>query len=349
MITFRSAIPPDNNQLLTLTNLTPMQGSISICIQREPDFFALLNKRGQPHVIVAEIEGMIAGSVSIVKEEMILMEQPVTFYYLCDLKVHPEHRNKKVATMLTHEMNKYLHAQNADWLLTIVADGNNRVMPLIKGKAGIINDHSESTFIILQLFAKKNKRKENYNISNRGSETTVIEMYKEFYSRYVLHPVVSSAILKSCTHIVAYKNDKPIAAISLYDPIEIKQNVVTGMPWYLEISIWCMRILKSLLSLPSLPHKGQPIKILYVKAFSFLPGHEDAFISLIQHARSVAYQKNYTFLSLTIHEKDHLKKHLKKLPGFAFKSKGMICSLKNNISALNKIKSGNVLEDFSIV
>ncbi len=349
MVNLRPAIASDNERLVKLTNLTPMQGTISICIKREPDFFALLNKRGKPHIIIAETDGMIAGSVSIVKEEMILLQQPVTFYYLCDLKVHPDHRNKKVATMLTHEMNNYLQVQNADWLLTIVADGNNRVMPLIKGKAGITSEHSENTFIIQQIFSKKIKRKDKYKISDAASELSVMEMYKNFYSRYVLHPQVSSSTLKHCTHILAYENNKAVSAISLFDPIDIKQNVVTAIPWYLRVSIWWMRILKPLLSFPPIPHQGEPIKILYIKAFAFLPGYEEGFISLIHHARSVAYKNKYTFVSISINEKDHLKKYLKKLPGFTFKSKAMICSLKNNIDALNEIKSGNILEDFSIV
>lgn len=349
-MTFRKAIASDNGQLVALTNATPMQGTISICIKREPDFFALLNKKGKPYVIVAEEDSEIIGCVSIVKEEMILLNKPQVFYYLCDLKVHPDHRNKKIATKLCHQMHNYLLDNDADWMLSLAAKGNNKVMPIMQGKSGIDGSQSLGTFIMYQLLPKKNiGLNKKYRIEAYDNMPAIINLYNEFNRRYVLHPVTSEESLKDCTHIAAFKNDKIVAAISLYDPVYFKQNVVIALPWYVNITTKLMRLMKPLFKFPPIPRKGEAIKILYAKAYAFLTGYEDAFIELIRYSRMHAYQNKYTFFSIAFHEADKLKDLIKNMPAFTFRSHEFIGSLKNNTAVLNKIKEGNVIEDFSLV
>ena len=151
----RAANTDDNNKLVQLASLTPMRGTISICIQRKPDFFSLLNKKGEPHVIVAEEDNMIVGCVSIVQEEMVLLNQPTSFHYLCDLKVHPGYRSKKIGTKLSKAMHAYLLETGSDLLFSTVADGNQHVMPLFNGKAGIKEVKTVGKFYILQLIPQK--------------------------------------------------------------------------------------------------------------------------------------------------------------------------------------------------
>lgn len=350
MINLRTALLSDNKQLVELSKLTPMQGTISICIQREPDFFALLNKKGEPHIIVAEEDNVIVGCVSIVKEEMILLNQPTTFHYLCDLKVHPDYRSKKIGTQLSKAMHQYLIDVGSDYLFSTVADGNQKVMPLFNGKAGIENVHTVGKFYILQLVPQKNvKLNPGYKIVEYREEEKIVQMYQAFSSRYSLHPVISAGTYLNCTHYVALKNDEPVAAISFSDPKELKQNVLIDMPWYFSVAVNFLRMAKMIFNIPYLPHKGEMINILYVKSFSYLPGHEDAFLSLLNFAKQFAYKNNYSFLSITFHETDELRKKVKKFMAFPFKAHGMICSLKNNSNLLDKIKGKNVLEDFSIV
>ena len=45
-VEIREAVETDNEALLALTRATPMDGTISLRIDRDPDFFALLRLRG---------------------------------------------------------------------------------------------------------------------------------------------------------------------------------------------------------------------------------------------------------------------------------------------------------------
>ena len=346
----RVATPSDNQQLAALSNLTPMDGTISVCIKREPDFFSLLYRLGEPHVIVAEENTIIIGCVSIVKEEMMLMNKPTIFYYLCDLKVHPEHRNKKVGTHLSKAMHAWLLQQDADLLFSTVANENQKVMPLFNGKAGIENVTTAGKFYILQLVPKKNyKVNHAYTILRCSAEEKIVQMHSQFAERYVLHPYANAEYYNDCIHFAALKNGNLVAAISLFDPVSLKQNVLISIPWYYSLAVNFLRLAKPVLHTPYMPHNGEAIRILYVKDFSYLPGNEDALISLIKFASEYAYKNNYSFLSITFHEKDELRPRLRKFRSFPFIAYGMICSLKNNMEIISKVKEGNVFKDFSLV
>lgn len=346
----RVADRTDNEKLVKLAKLTPMQGTISICIEREPDFFSLLNKKGEPHVIVAEEDDIIVGCVSIVKEEMILLNQPTNFNYLCDLKVHPGYRRMKIATKLCKAMHDHLLHTGSDFLFSTFANGNKKVQPIMEGKAGISEVHSAGTFYIIQLVPQKNiKQQSAYQIHQFSDEEKVLEMHRNFSSKYVLHPAINAKTYTNCFHYAAFKNGEPVAIISLFDAGDLKQNVLVDIPWYFSIAVNFLRLAKPLLNTPYMPHKGEKIKILYVKSYSYLAGHEEAFLSLLSFSNRYAYINNYSFLSITFHETDRLRRRIRGFKAFPFKAHGMICSLKNNHHIIKKIAGGNILEDFSLI
>ena len=63
-IEIRQASEADNEGLLKLTRITPMAGAISLRIDREPDFFALLRLRGRNKVFVATRGQEVVGCIS---------------------------------------------------------------------------------------------------------------------------------------------------------------------------------------------------------------------------------------------------------------------------------------------
>ncbi len=63
MITFRLATKEDNEQLIELTAATGMMGETALRIDRNPDFFKLLEKRGESRVFLALDENKVIGSL----------------------------------------------------------------------------------------------------------------------------------------------------------------------------------------------------------------------------------------------------------------------------------------------
>jgi GNAT superfamily N-acetyltransferase len=346
----RSALPDDNKQLVALARLTPMRADITICIQRDPDFFSLLSKKGNSEVLVAEEQGIIIGCVSIVKQEMVFRDISIPVHYICDLKVHPDHRGKKVGTMLCHAMKDLLVSWNADLVFCTVADGNQKVMPIVFGKGGIEGGIDMGLFYVLQMVPKKSY----VNTAGTQCESLtdldmVHDFYRQFNKRYALSPVLVPDLFSGCYHFRAVKNGQTTAMISLIDPIGMKQNVLVDFPWYYQVAFKFLALARPVLKTPHLPNKGEAIRILYVKAFGFLPDQEKSFLSLLEYTLAHAYHQNYSFLSIALHENDPVRTKLKSYTSFPFRSKLFFSSLKNNFSLLETMASANITIDYSLI
>src|SRR5882757_7800047 len=111
MIRYRLATHPDNLQLLELTAATSMQGDISLCIDRQPDFFKLLEKRGETKVFIALEDEKIIGSLSVSCQLVYVGGDVMPVRYIGDFKVYESYRNKGVGLMLCNEM--------ADWVISV--------------------------------------------------------------------------------------------------------------------------------------------------------------------------------------------------------------------------------------
>jgi GNAT superfamily N-acetyltransferase len=346
----RSALPDDNEQLVALTRLTPMHADITICIQRDPDFFSLLKKKGNSEVLVAEEQGRIIGCVSIVKQEMVFSDKSIPVHYLCDLKVHPDHRGKKLGTMLCHAMKDHLISCNADLVFCTVADGNQKVMPIVFGKGGIQGGIDMGLFYVLQMVPKKTYLSTNGIQCEPFTDITQIhDFYRQFNKRYSLSQALVADLFSGCYHFRAVKNGETVAMISLFDPISMKQNVLLDFPWYYQVVFKFLSVARPVLKTPYLPKKGEAIRILYVKAFGYLPDSENSFLSILDYTLKHAYLQNYSFLSIALHEHDPVRTKLKNYTSFPFKSKLFFSSLKNNFSLLETTMSKNMSIDYSLI
>lgn len=96
----REAVEGDNDALLELTRLTPMAGSNSLRIDREPDFFELPRVRRETMVFVATSEGKLIGCMSASIHIAYINGVPERIAHATDLKVHPLLTGRRVALRL---------------------------------------------------------------------------------------------------------------------------------------------------------------------------------------------------------------------------------------------------------
>ena len=135
----RDATPADNEQLIALAAACSMMGDISLRIDRGPDFFALNRLEGQCwRVGVAERAGMIVGCVAISERLAYVNGRERRTGYVGDLKVHPAHRDTRIADELS------LYAERAcaqmpaaaPVMITVLA-GNRAMERRLPGPRGV--------------------------------------------------------------------------------------------------------------------------------------------------------------------------------------------------------------------
>jgi hypothetical protein len=345
MVNIRVAAPVDSDALVQLTALTAMKGTISLRIDREPDFFALLKERGDYTVFIAEDGIEVIGSLSIACQKSYINGKAASVYYLGDLKVHPAYLKSTVAYRLLRAMQAYLLSITADLLLCTAALGNGSAMPLFKGRAGFHKFKQFTTFSVFQILPKKAKTLPGYGFYDNSS--LLAAFYAEMYKRYVLSPAV---FLNGCINFACEIEQNIKAAVSLYDPTPLKQNVVVDYPLGVAIMLNILKKLKPLLGLGPIPQKNEPLRILYIKHYGFMPGFETAFLNLLDRTRNYAFVNNYHFVSIAIDEKDKsLLSIVKPRSRFVFRSAALLASLHSNTSIVESICGGLCFEDYSLI
>ena len=349
MVIIREALLTDNAALLNLTFLTPMKGRISLRIDRNPDFFSLLNKRGRSEVFVAEKNGTIVGCFSVSNIETLVNGNSEIVYYLADLKIHPLYGGK-ILVRLLKKMADYILQNHADLLFCTAAYGNEKVMALFEGRAGFPKFHCVGTFRVYQIIPLVRKiNPGKYTIREIEMNDDVIGLYNQFYLRYQVAPLFSGTNLQGTRTIAAIDNNIIKASITLSDISLSKQNVLIDLPFVLKLAVSLLRLLNRIVPVINLPEIGKPVKILYIKTFAFANGCEDALDPLIQQARKLAFLEKYCYLTVGIHERDSLSRFFNKHLHFTFRSLGYILSMHGNNEKVNKILKGVIFEDYSVV
>jgi len=350
MISIREASPADNEGLLQLTSLTPMKGRISLRVDRNPDFFGLLSKRGDYKVFIAENGKTVVGCFSVSNNETMVNGNIERVYYLADLKIHPSFEGKILTARLLNTMHNYIRSSGADLLFCTAVYGNKKVMPLFEGRAGFPEFDFAGTFRVYQIIPLiKRNHTHKYTISETTINNEIADLYNQFNSRYHFAPLLSPQSLTETRTITAFYNNTLVASLTLTDIGMLKQNVLIGLPFILKITISVLRFLNKIVPVINLPEVEKPVKVLYIKAFAYKNGSEDAFETLILQARKIAYLEKYCYLTIGIHEKDPVARFFVKYLHFTFQSLGFILSMHGNREKINNILNGILFEDYSLI
>jgi hypothetical protein len=350
MIQLREAVSTDNAGLLNLTSLLPMEGRISIRIDRNPDFFQLLNLRGPGKLFVAENEGKIIGCFSASMMNILVNGNPDTVHYLADLKIHPSWLGSTLTSRLLYVMFDYLRTLRADLLFSTAAFGNEKVMPLFEGRIGLPKFQCIGTFNVYQIipFTKKTVSSK-YTIEEIPLNDDIITFYARFLKRYQYSPVMNEATLQETRNLIVMRNNEIIASLSLLDVGASKQNVLIRLPRALSLLVSLLRKLNKLVKILNLPELNQPIKIMYIKIFAFKEDCEEAFELLINQARTICFKERYCFLTVGIHEKDPLNSFFSQYLHFTFHSLGFMASLSKKDEKIQNCMTGTAYEDYSLI
>ena len=349
-ITIREAIRADNDGLVLLTSLTPMKGDISIRIDRKPDFFRLLEMRGQSFVVIAEVNNSIIGSSSASAVEAFIDGQPETVFYLGDFKIHPDYRRSTVAMRIGRVVLQKLESLNADLLFCTVAYGNDAVLPFVKGRAFLPPAEEAGIFHVFQIIPTPFKTSNTkYQLEEGSFTSSGLGFFNSYMKKFQFGHIYSESSFNNSILITASFQGRLVAAISLVDTMEAKQNVLIRMPFYMKSIVKAIGAINTIFMVMRLPEIDRAVRILYIKSFACEPGYAEAIKLLLGRARNVAYEKGYTFLSVGIHAKDPFLKLFSGYPKFTFKSMGFVASLKGSKDKIQSILRGIPFEDYSLV
>jgi hypothetical protein len=137
----RLATADDNAALIELAAACPMEGDLSLRIDRAPDFFALNRLEGDQWrvAVVDGPAGRPIACVATAERRVWLHGRPATIVYAGDLKVHPDFRNTRTADALERfvsDVAREAAGESTPVLLTVLA-GNAAMERRAAGPRGL--------------------------------------------------------------------------------------------------------------------------------------------------------------------------------------------------------------------
>jgi predicted N-acetyltransferase YhbS len=360
-IEIREAGEADNEALLALTRSTPMAGSISLRIDRDPDFFALLRLRGEGKVFVAVRGREVIGCISAALRTAYISGVPETVAYIGDMKVHPRFSGTRIALRLIQALEAHLRSIGIDLCFSVVADGNQRAMPLFEGRLGIPRWAYLGRFLVDELIPSPfigRSRQHCIETAEAADLPAITMLLDRFHRSRQFAPQLSQDDLARTLSarreepfskiFVARSGGSIVATLSLHDTREVKRNVLLGASASLRCALALVRIVAVPLPGFSVPRIGEPLRVLYARFVACEEGHWQALQALVAMARAEAFRRRSTFLVIGLHEQDPLRSLVRGIPRFTFSSLALATSL-TRPERLESLATGIPFEDFALV
>ena len=145
----RPVTEDDNAVLIALAAACPMEGDLSLCIDRAPDFLALTRLEGDRWAVgvVDGPSGRPVACVATAERRAWVHGRPRTVVYAGDLKVHPDHRDTHTADALERfvaDTARETAGDSTPVLLTVLA-GNSAMERRAAGPRGLPRLHRFAT------------------------------------------------------------------------------------------------------------------------------------------------------------------------------------------------------------
>jgi hypothetical protein len=314
--TIRKGTFSDNAALLELAAHSPMNGHVSFRTDRYPNFFSLLETRGIPILYVAEMEHKIIGALSASGMNVYVDGIPRLCYYIGDFKVHPDFRKTRVALGLAEVLGRRLQELGAERYFSAVIAGNIAPDRFLAGSSIWPKATNAGQFLVRQVLPKTlRSANADYDIRETEMNEQALNLLNAFMKQFQFGTPFD---LKNAARLLeARVNGKLLAALTLVDVNALKQDVLTGLPFVLNVT---RKILRFLFPKRWLPELNEPIRALYIRSFACEEGQEDALKALWAAARDTAAREKYHFVTIGLHEKNPWKRIFMNNAGVSLRS-----------------------------
>ena len=327
----RDATPADNAALVALAQACPMRGDLTMCVDRAPDFFALVRLEGERwRVGVAEESGTVIGCVTASERLAYVNGSVARTGYLGDLKVHPAHRGGFAADALQEFCRDVGRGYGGDDLLGLVTVlGGNRAMERRAGGPRglpVLTRFATLDVHAIPLLWPRAERVAGLRVEPARAED--LDEMGALWNRVAptrqLAPVLGAARLRARIddapglavedYLVARRADGRIAGfLALWDQYFIKQLRVLGYSPRLAVARRALNAIAPVAGTPSLPPTGHVLPSLAV-LHCCVPGDDaEVLRALLLHGYAARRGRGYLFLTLALDRRDPLRAALRGL------------------------------------
>ena len=327
-IATRDAAGGDNAALVALAAACPMAGDVSLCVDRDPDFFALNRLEGERWrvgVAHAVDETALVGCIATAERRVYLHGRAERTAYVSDFKVHPAHRGGPVADALAGWARgacRDLGGERVPTTMTILA-GN---APMERRAAGPRGLPPLARFATLQAWAvpllwPRRERVPGVRVESASGERDLDEM-AALWSRVApgrqLAAVLDADALAAWvarapglspeSYLLARRGDGRLAGfVGVWDQSSFKRLRVTGYSRRLAAARLAVNAVAPLAGAAPLPPAGEPLRSLAAVHLCVPADAPDVLRALLLRAYALHRGRGWSFLTLGLDARDPLR------------------------------------------
>ena len=260
----RDARPGDNAALVALAARCGMEGDLSLCVDRGPDFFALNRLSGESWRVgvIDGDDGPIA-CVAVARRPAYVDGHPAELGYVGDLKVHPAYRRRGAARVLAGwalATARELVGPDAP-LIAAVLGGNTAVETLRRDVIPGVRRWTTIRSHSIDLLWRRRLPRTDLTVHPAGpaDEPDMVRLWRGLSTSRQFAPVCESFPLRwpGLDYLLARRPGGELAGfVGLWDQHHIKQMRVTGYSPRLAVARIAFNLSAPLVGAPRLPQPG---------------------------------------------------------------------------------------------
>ena len=313
----------DDAELRALLRDNPMNGSMQVTFEREPDFFAACAIRGSFHQVGVgrDLEsGRIVGLGTRSVAEAFVNGRAVPFGWLSDLRLAPAYRGGTLVAR-GYRFLRQLHGDGrAELYGTVIFHDNQTALRTIAtARAGLPTYHDLGVMHCPGI----NLRRRKLAVASdceiiRGRRELLPEIVdclnrnnarKQFAPVHDVETFIRGDRWKDfqlSDFYVARRNDRVIGVVGRWDQTAFKQTRVISYERRLRWMVPAANAVQTLLGASSFPEPGQCVPFFYV---SFIAVDQDdlgVFRALLQEVYNDSVGSSFRYAMVGLHERDPL-------------------------------------------
>jgi hypothetical protein len=299
MFVFNVAGPEDDADIRALLRDSPLPGSISLTVEREPDTRIAARAEGEPHeTIVARYRrtGTIAGVAARSVRDRFVNGSPARVAYLGQLRVSHRCLSKALLIQRGFSFCRKLQQRNpcAVHLASVATDNSvaRRILERGQSEWPPFTPVDDVLTLVMRAGSTRATRSDTLEICS-GTEVGASALATFLWrtsARYQFAPCWNAEDLTALPGLelhdfmVATRNGAIAGCAALWNQRPFKQVVVRGYAPALRRSRLLLNLMAPLTGLPHLPRPGQELRFAFVSHFAIEHDDTDTAMLLVGEA-----------------------------------------------------------------
>jgi len=305
---FELATADHDAALRRLLRENPIPGSISVSLEREPEFFAAANIEGSEHQTIVAIEnGRVVATGSISTRQRFINGEPMRVGYLSGLRLDRSCKGRAEILRRGYDLFRNIHDQGGPpiYLSSIVAGNQAALRFLEKGLPGMPTYRFLGDLVTLiirrnHFWRFKHPASRTRRLLRTGdlrvlpgshsSSLDILEILNRNNREYQFAPAWSASEICADDFWTLYSSfETPVGCAAIWDQRAMKQSVVRGYSGVLKWARPFCNVAATFLGRPRLPEIGSALSHVYVShlaARSDQPELTECLINLVRTSHS---------------------------------------------------------------